>query len=146
MTQRSPTHPEVSENGSVDLRCRFSAPATPLPHHWEACVGSGHAALCVRADWQRQIERAHEDLGFERVRFHGLLSGDVGTLVEVAGKLIYAVNPSLTISPTPCASATTSSRGCNDRSRRGRPPNPRRDRSCSRSTARGARFIVLVGG
>ncbi len=31
----------------------FSAPGRPFPHFWENTVGSGHAPLALRADWQR---------------------------------------------------------------------------------------------
>jgi xylan 1,4-beta-xylosidase len=35
----------------------------------------------LRADWQRQLHRCRTELGFRHVRFHGLLSDDLGTLV-----------------------------------------------------------------
>jgi xylan 1,4-beta-xylosidase len=62
----------------VDL----SREPTPLPHPWEHTIGSCHAPLGLRADWQEQLRRAHEELGFRHVRFHGILSDDVGTLVR----------------------------------------------------------------
>ena len=43
----------------------------PLPHYWERCVGSGHGALTLREDWRLQVVMAREDIGFQRVRFHG---------------------------------------------------------------------------
>jgi xylan 1,4-beta-xylosidase len=52
---------------------------TPFPHYWEECVGSGHAALALRADWQRQIAQCKQELGFKAVRFHGLLCDDMST-------------------------------------------------------------------
>jgi xylan 1,4-beta-xylosidase len=73
---------------SVHFKCRLTAPASPLPHVWEHTVGSCHAPLALRADWQAQLRRCHAELGFRRVRFHGLLSDDVGTLVRVGGRLI----------------------------------------------------------
>ena len=59
-------------------------------HSWEHTVGSGHATLALRADWQRQLSRCHQELGFRHVRFHGLLSDDVGTLVREDDSLIYS--------------------------------------------------------
>ena len=47
------------------------------PHYWERCIGSGHATLALRADWQEQIKRAHAECGFEYVRFHGWLNDDM---------------------------------------------------------------------
>jgi xylan 1,4-beta-xylosidase len=38
--------------------------------------------MALRADWQRDLKRAHEELGFRHVRFHGLLSDDMHTLVQ----------------------------------------------------------------
>ncbi|MEO6776508.1 MAG: glycosyl hydrolase [Kofleriaceae bacterium] len=56
-------------------------PGQALPHVWEELVGSGHATLALRADWQRQLERCHRELGVRYVRCHGILSDDVGTLM-----------------------------------------------------------------
>jgi xylan 1,4-beta-xylosidase len=61
-----------------------------LPHFWEHTVGSGHATLALRADWQAQLRRAHAELGMMHVRFHGLLSDDMGTLVAESDTLFYS--------------------------------------------------------
>lgn len=63
---------------------------TPLSHPWEHTVGSCHAPLGLRADWQEQLRRTHEELGFRRVRFHGILSDDVGTLVRNEQALLHS--------------------------------------------------------
>lgn len=70
------------------FRCNLAAPTTPLPHVWEHTVGSCHAPLALRADWQTQLRRCRDELGFRHVRFHGLLCDDVGTFVRHGGKLI----------------------------------------------------------
>src|SRR5207302_3308314 len=75
---------------TVVFRCRASDPATPLPHAWEHTVGSCHAPLALRADWQAQLRRCRDELGFRHVRFHGLLCDDVGTLVRHRGRLVYS--------------------------------------------------------
>ncbi|HEY7427074.1 MAG TPA: glycosyl hydrolase [Gemmataceae bacterium] len=72
------------------FRCRLSAPAVPLPHVWEHTVGSCHAPLALRADWQNQLRRCHDELGFQYVRFHGLLSDNLGTLVRHRNRLVYS--------------------------------------------------------
>jgi xylan 1,4-beta-xylosidase len=64
--------------------------ATALPHFWEHTVGSGHATLALRADWQAQLKRAHAELGVRHVRFHGILSDDMGTLIKESDRLIYS--------------------------------------------------------
>ena len=65
--------------------CDFSHPGTPFHHFWEHTVGSGHAPLALRSDWQIQLKYTHRNLGFQRVRFHGILSGMMHTVLS-AGK------------------------------------------------------------
>lgn len=65
-------------------------PSTALPHYWEHTVGSGHATLGLRSDWQAQLKRTHDELGMKHVRFHGLLSDDMGTLICQGGALVYS--------------------------------------------------------
>ena len=62
--------------------CDLAEPTTPFPHFWEHTVGSDHARMALRADWQQQLKRAHDELGFRHVRFHGLLSDNLGTVVH----------------------------------------------------------------
>ncbi len=73
-----------------DFSCNLSDASTTLTHTWEHTVGSGHAPLALRADWQAQLRRAHDELGFRYVRFHGLLSDDMGTLINQNGELLYS--------------------------------------------------------
>ncbi|QPC92966.1 glycosyl hydrolase [Mesorhizobium sp. INR15] len=73
-------------NFSGDLGAR----STPLPHFWEHTIGSGHATLGLRADWQAQLKRAHDELGMRHARFHGILDDDMGTLIEQGGEFIYS--------------------------------------------------------
>ncbi len=72
------------------FRCDISKKSTALPHFWEHTVGSGHAPLALRADWQRQLRQCHEELGFGHVRFHDILSDDMGTLMNEMQKLLYS--------------------------------------------------------
>jgi xylan 1,4-beta-xylosidase len=75
---------------SINFFCNLAEARTPLPHFWEHTVGSDHAPVALRADWQRQLQRCHDELGFRYVRFHGLLSDDMGTLVRENNKLLYS--------------------------------------------------------
>ena len=75
---------------SIDFFCNLAEPTTALPHFWEHTVGSDHAPVALRADWQRQLQRCHNELGFQYVRFHGLLSDDMGTLVREKNRLLYS--------------------------------------------------------
>jgi xylan 1,4-beta-xylosidase len=67
-----------------------SGAVTPFPHVWEECVGSCHAALANRFDWRRQLSQCHDDLGFRRVRFHGLLNDDMSILTRRSGRTVYS--------------------------------------------------------
>ena len=75
---------------SLSFFCDLAEATTPLPHFWEHTVGSDHAPVALRADWQSQLKRAHLELGFQHVRFHGLLSDDFGIVVENNNKLLYS--------------------------------------------------------
>lgn len=72
------------------FRCDGGGPASSLPHFWEHTVGSDHAPMALRADWREQMRRAHAELGFRHVRFHGLLCDDVGTLISEGETLFYS--------------------------------------------------------
>ena len=73
-----------------DCSCSLIQPAKTLEHYWEHTVGSGHAPLALRADWQAQLRRCHDELGFRHVRFHALLSDELGTLTCQDNQLLYS--------------------------------------------------------
>jgi len=75
---------------TVDFWCDLSQQGTALLHCWEHTVGSCHAPIALRADWQQQLRRCQSELGFRYVRFHGLLSDDVGTVVKHNDQLLYS--------------------------------------------------------
>ena len=76
--------------GKVQFDCDLSRELTPFPHFWEHTVGGDHAPMVLRADYQAQLRRCHEQLGFRHLRFHGLLSDDMGTLISHKGKPLYS--------------------------------------------------------
>jgi xylan 1,4-beta-xylosidase len=76
----------VTATFSSDLSGRV----TDFPHFWEHTVGSGHATLALRADWQAQLKQAHDDLGVQHVRFHGILGDDMGTLIGEGDTFFYS--------------------------------------------------------
>lgn len=53
--------------------------AATLPHnkHWQFCVGSCHAPMAHRRDYLEQLKFIRDELGIERVRFHGLFNDDM---------------------------------------------------------------------
>ncbi len=91
MSRAKSTEPRTRPSaGQIDFTCRLTAKPKPLPHFWEHTVGSGHAPLALRADWQRQLRQCHEHLGFQHVRFHDILSDDMGTLMDEQNHLLYS--------------------------------------------------------
>ncbi len=54
----------------------------PFNHYWKRSVGSCHAHIGLRADWQQQLKQVHTELGFQYIRFHGLLDDDMGIYQE----------------------------------------------------------------
>jgi len=74
----------------VQFQCDLSGKATPFPHYWEHTVGGDHAPMMLRADCQQQLRRCHEQLGFRHLRFHGLLSDNMGTLITHKEKPLYS--------------------------------------------------------
>lgn len=61
-----------------------------LNRSFNFCVGAGRANEGLRADWQRQLLQAKRDCGFRYIRFHGLLSDDMGVYREdKSDKAIY---------------------------------------------------------
>lgn len=53
-----------------------------FPHYWEMCVGSSNAYTSLREDYRKQLKRAHDELGFKYVRFHGLLDDRMSILIR----------------------------------------------------------------
>lgn len=80
----------MKNKGVALFTCDFTEDAKAFPHFWEHTVGSGYAPLGLRADWQSQLEKTHDELGFRHVRFHGILSDDMGTLICQKGELLYS--------------------------------------------------------
>jgi len=57
-----------------------NTPLQPFDKHWQFCVGSGHAGLALRADYGRLLRQVREELGMERVRFHGIFGSGMHTM------------------------------------------------------------------
>jgi xylan 1,4-beta-xylosidase len=74
----------------IQFKSDLAATPQELKHVWEHTVGSGHAPLALRSDWQAQLALSRRDLGFEHIRFHGILSEPMGTLVKQGDELLYS--------------------------------------------------------
>ena len=66
----------------VEFVVDATSKGTPFPHYWELCVGSCHAIMGLRSDWREQLEKSHRELGFQYVRFHGLLNDEMSVCVK----------------------------------------------------------------
>ena len=63
---------------AVEVTLDVGASSLAFPHAlWQACVGSGHAALGARVDWRAHAKRAVDELGFTGFRMHGWLDDDM---------------------------------------------------------------------
>ena len=69
--------------------CDLSAPSVPLHHVWSHTIGSNHARMTLRADWQGQMRRVRQELGVRYVRFHGILDDDMAVLLDEQDQQIY---------------------------------------------------------
>jgi xylan 1,4-beta-xylosidase len=57
---------------------------------FKECIGAGRANEGLRADWQQQLKLVQDEIGFKYIRFHGLLSDDMGIYKEdTAGNPLY---------------------------------------------------------
>jgi xylan 1,4-beta-xylosidase len=68
----------VRTAGAQTLTVDASMSPSGNPHFWSACVGTGTASLTLRSDLQTHYKLANRELGFQRVRGHGVLNDDVG--------------------------------------------------------------------
>ncbi len=85
---------EMETDMALKFTCDLSQQGRDFPHFWEHTLGSGHATLGLRADWQQQLLRARDELGVRHVRFHGILDDDVGTLTNQMDQLLYSFHNS----------------------------------------------------
>lgn len=75
----------------LDFIIDLNRETIPFPHYWEGCVGSCHAATALRQDWREHLKKCRDELGFKRVRFHGLLNDDMSIYKKDAnGKACYS--------------------------------------------------------
>ncbi|WP_394780777.1 cellulase family glycosylhydrolase [Undibacterium sp.] len=70
----------------LQLDCDLNGASVLLHHPWRRCIGSCHAPTALRADWQAQLRQVRSELGFEYIRFHGLLGDAMGTLSRSGGE------------------------------------------------------------
>jgi xylan 1,4-beta-xylosidase len=80
-TKKKPVPVTGSVQTTEDTAIRISADASetgkPLVHFWSKVVGAGRANEGLRSTWQEELKTAHDDAGFQYVRFHGIFHDDM---------------------------------------------------------------------
>jgi xylan 1,4-beta-xylosidase len=74
-------HPDLvhaQADESVTLTVDPRTIANQFPHIWEECIGSDRASVGMRAQWLMDLDRIHKEIGAKQVRFHGILSDEMG--------------------------------------------------------------------
>lgn len=75
---------------AIKYQVNMGEQGRPYPHYWEVSVGSCHAATILRADVQEQLRKARKDIGFQYLRFHGLLDDDMSVVI---GGMVPGISP-----------------------------------------------------
>ena len=79
-----------SADTSIQISADAHAAGQPLVHFWSKVVGAGRANEGLRSTWQEELATAHQDAGFQYVRFHGLFHDDMMVYREDEhGKPVY---------------------------------------------------------
>ena len=77
---------------AVYVAVNMSGTQVPFKHFWKHSVGSGHALLGTRADWQAHLKDVVNDIGFERVRMHGVFDDDMSVVLAPGQYEFYNVD------------------------------------------------------
>ena len=70
----------VASAATSEWKIDLNAKTKPFYYYWDQSVGSGHAALMTRSDWQQYMKNGHDAIGFTMVRGHGIFDDDVGSV------------------------------------------------------------------
>ncbi|MGN0485607.1 MAG: glycosyl hydrolase [Acutalibacteraceae bacterium] len=72
---------------SFSFQLDYAGETRRVSKHWQFCIGSGHAALAHRTDYMKQLKTVHDELGIERVRFHGIFNDDMNVCQKLSDHL-----------------------------------------------------------
>ncbi|HKM92384.1 MAG TPA: hypothetical protein VJY41_01895 [Prolixibacteraceae bacterium] len=78
----APVMAQTSKTNERVININFSKENGPLNTMFNECVGAGRANEGLRADWQEQLAYVKKECGFRYIRFHGLLTDDMGVYKE----------------------------------------------------------------
>ena len=79
-------------SGQFTVNVNTSGAQSPFTHFWKHSVGSGHALLGTRTDWQAHLTAVKADIGFERVRMHGIFDDDMSVVLAPGQYEFYNVD------------------------------------------------------
>ena len=74
--------PTLASAQTRDITADASHPAGPHTSVPLVSVGAGRAAEALRPDWQAQLSTLQQEIGFHYLRFHGILSDEMGLYTE----------------------------------------------------------------
>jgi xylan 1,4-beta-xylosidase len=75
----------ADRNITVDMK----APGTPRDMAWQDCVGADHPGILLRPANLAHLKLAHDELGFQYIRFHGIFHDDMDAYREIDGKPVH---------------------------------------------------------
>lgn len=67
----------------------LAAPAHPRDMAWKSSVGADHPGILLRPANLDQLRTVRREIGFEAIRFHGILHDDMDVYHEVDGRPVY---------------------------------------------------------
>ena len=73
---------DKTETQERSINVDFNKEKGALNTMFNECVGAGRANEGLRADWQQQLAYVKKECGFRYIRFHGLLTDDMGVYKE----------------------------------------------------------------
>lgn len=82
---------EVVESQPATFSADISAPTNSLSRTVLDSFGSSHGSTTLRATWRTHFDAALNEIGFNRVRFHGILDDDLSTYLngKANGALVF---------------------------------------------------------
>lgn len=72
----------AAQNSRRDIVADWAQIRGPTSQLFHECIGAGRANEGLRSEWQRQLQLCQAEIGFRQIRFHGLLSDDMGVYAE----------------------------------------------------------------
>ncbi len=81
MSQESASAEATAGHSSI-IVVTGAPPSAPLRSPWKSAIATGHAALLLRDDLQRQLAILQREIGYRYCRFHGLFHDDMAVVVR----------------------------------------------------------------